>query len=210
MYGVFYLFSDVIYSYLGLSNGDKVIRYYDIIESFREVNLTWITRWEECRHLQLRCQDSATQTCTIFPISCSPQTILCHHKYPLSFLWSVFQNYSIRHHILAFTFPDFSYSREGPSIAGYRSNSALPIECTQIERTMTQTFRTYIGKLPAKKNTWRRNILRGKQSFCHIRPSYMKNNCGNKGSSTHFTKSTCCEIIKYYLSFLCLVTSFPI
>lgn len=160
--------------------------------------------------LQLRCQNSATQTRTIFPISCSPQTILSHHKYTLSFLWSVFQNYRIRHHILAWTFPDISYSRKGPSTADYRSKSALPLERTQRERKTTHTFRTYIGKLPARKNKWRRNILRWKESLCHIGPSYMKNNCDNKGSSTHFTKSTCCEIIKYYLSFLCLVTSFPI
>lgn len=50
MHGVFWLFSAVIYSYLGLSNGDKVIRYYDIKESFPEVNLTRITRRDECRH----------------------------------------------------------------------------------------------------------------------------------------------------------------
>lgn len=89
--------------------------------------------------LQFRSQDSATETYTIFPISCSPQTILCHHKYPVSFLWSISQNYSIRHHILAWTFPDISYSKEGTNTACYRSKSELPFESTQRERENNDT-----------------------------------------------------------------------
>lgn len=95
--------------------------------------------------LQLRGQDSAIQTYTVCPVSWSPQPGLGHHKYPVSFLWSMFQKkYNFRCHVLIWTFPDPGCSREGLSPACYRSKSGIPLKSYQ--REYLDTFRTCNGK----------------------------------------------------------------
>lgn len=133
MHGVFCLFSAVIYSYLRLSNGDKVIRSYDIKKSF--------TRWDECRHYS---SGIKTQLHKHIPFS----------QFPL-----VPRLFCIIINILSPFYDQFSrtiasgYSREGTNTACYISKNGLPFESTQRERTMTLAFPIYIAKLQTRKNT---------------------------------------------------------
>lgn len=92
----FCLFSVVIYSPLRPSNGDEAIRSHDLEESFTEVKPIWMTMWDGCRHYSSGVK-TQLHTHMPFPQSRSPQPVLCHLKYPVSFLWSIFQKkYNIR------------------------------------------------------------------------------------------------------------------